>query len=149
MLLPLKQSLKVIRNNRSVSANMLQVLKLLFLFFYFCCFFFYSVLSPAPHGSDCKKVGFGCKRSGEHDYRAVTPARSNRREQPERISRKKSLTNAADREKKKKELKGRREQKRQREEKLWSPREQAAVRRCGLSLLNSQPYGRHLSWFWR
>lgn len=30
-----------------------------------------------------------------------------------------------------------------------NPREQAAVRRCGLSLLNSKPYGRHLSWFWR
>lgn len=30
-----------------------------------------------------------------------------------------------------------------------NPREQAAVRRCGLSLLNSQPYGQHLSWFWR
>lgn len=26
-----------------------------------------------------------------------------------------------------------------------NPREQAAVRRCSLSLLNSQPYGRHLS----
>lgn len=39
--------------------------------------------------------------------------------------------------------------KKKKNEEGLNPREQAAARRCSLSLLNSRPYGRHLSWFWR